>query len=224
MIAAKFLPDEPIVPDFMVSIGAPTKFTAYPPEPATPIQFLPPPPEGYGERLRQNKAVINRAFDDLKIIRERRVLFMAMAMAETNTMSPGERDWTKDGTTDGSINYSVLNINASFANAVGGYSLGMPVSTDMTPLLYEYYIVLMIEILNKAVDKWGVLPTLGFHRGGETTFTSVRPGVMDLADWERGRGYIKTYFASIKTIMLGIERIHSLMNDHRRVNIDVEHI
>jgi len=50
----------------------------------------------YGITLEKNKHALNHAFSKAHVPPMRQGLYMAMAMAETNTMTPGERDVTKD--------------------------------------------------------------------------------------------------------------------------------
>jgi hypothetical protein len=105
--AEKLLPEPKILPPNQVSVYIPTSFTEYSfYRGGPPRKILAAPTTGnHGDRLRTNKQLLKAVFENLRISPDRRIFILAIAIQETQTMSPGERDWTKDCTTNDSANY-----------------------------------------------------------------------------------------------------------------------
>jgi len=158
----------------------------------------------YGAALKGNKHRLLNAFNVRAISAERRALMMAMAMIETNTMSPGERDTTKDTNTDGSANASIFNLSEDMLNQLG-YSGNIHLLDPITSLPD------VVGLINKGINIWGVTRMLNFVRGGRAAFNDgVSYGAVD-------------YRNAVATILKVIDMFPSLMSDDRRVEIYVRH-
>jgi hypothetical protein len=227
-IAAKLLPDEPLVPNFLAPIGPPTGFAKYSAVPGSPltIALVPePPPEGYEARLCANKVRLKSALASLGIQQERQLLITAMAMQETGTMSPLERDWSKDNNSDRSENHSIFNLNTDFIYRVTNVVLPKPLK-DLSSYTGDRELKQFIDIIDKACDKWPIYQMLAFHRGGGSTNDTFAPGFKSArpADWTAGRRAISNYIAAIKTIIVNLEQNDHLRANELRVNIDVPYL
>ena len=158
----------------------------------------------YGNALRRHKERLLKAFDVCAIRDERRALIVAMAMIETNTMSPDERDTTKDKNTDKSANASIFNLSEDMINELG--YVGDIHHLDPLSSLPE-----LVGLINKGVEKWGVTRMLNFVRGGRTAFND-------------GVSYgAAGYRNAVATILKVIDSNSPLMSDDRRVEIYVPH-
>ncbi len=158
----------------------------------------------YGSALRNNKERLLKAFDVCAIREERQVLMMAMAMIETNTMSPSERDTTKDKNTDKSANASIFNLSEDMINELGFVG-------DIHQLDPLESLPTVVGLINKGIDAWGINRMLNFVRGGRTAFND-------------GVSYgAAGYRNAIATILKVIGNSASLMKDDRRVEINVPH-
>jgi hypothetical protein len=218
---------------FAASVQTPTEFTEYSfvdksrnnhvsrNKKTSTVRILADPPGGdFGGRLRANKAILNHVFDDLQIAEERRVVMIAIAMQETNTMSPGERDWTNDHNTDKSANYSIFNLNEDFITQVTGKPPDPRVlpMVDHRALLDLQATKFAVHVINKAMDIWKPLvKVLVFHSGGGTAFNAYSPGAVDPL------GLCKGYHHAIATIATTIEANSGLRSDHQRVAVEVPH-
>jgi hypothetical protein len=159
----------------------------------------------YGAVLRSNKAQLILAFVASKITDERRALMTAMAMIETNTMSPSERDASKDKNTDKSANASIFNLSEDMLNQLG-YTGNIHL-LDPLPALPD-----VVRIIDKGINTWSVTPMLNFVRGGRTAFKDgVSYGVSD-------------YRNAVATILKVFDSDNSLLGDERRVEIYVKHV
>lgn len=183
-----------------------------PPPPAPPQGWtwyskLPPLPQPllYGFTLERNKARLSIAFDRVQLKIERRVLLMAMAMQETNTLSEGERDMGKDDHSDGSRNYSIFNLSEDMIRQVDP-------SRALAPLNLNANLTDVVRVIGGALDKWGVSTTLDFVRGGRDAFN-------DHISWGAPK-----YRRVIATILKQITVSPQLLSDNRRPMIDLEHV
>jgi len=158
----------------------------------------------YGATLKMNKGQLLRAFDARGIRDERRALMVAMAMIETNTMSPSERDATKDKNTDKSANASIFNLSEDMINQLG-YQ-GNIHQLDSLASLPD-----VVGLINKGIDLWTVTRMLNFVRGGSKAFAD-------------GASYgAADYRNAVATILKVIDMFPALMSDDRRVEIPVKH-
>jgi hypothetical protein len=150
------------------------------------------------------KSKKNRILDALKaadLSLPLQKLFLSIAMVETNSFDPQDRDGGKSGD---STNYSQFNINQAFLRYVGFN--GNPNSLNQWSSLNQ-----IVHILKSAVKQLGVNGFLNFHRGGETGFTD-------------GRSYGCHYYRnSIASMMRAMDNNPSLMTDDRRIDIYVKH-
>jgi hypothetical protein len=221
MYAEKLLPEPVVLPPNKVSVYVPENFTAYPfYRGGVPRKILAEPSQGnHGDRLRANKKFLNTVFDNLRISPDRRVFMIAMAMQETQTMSPGERDWTKDCTIDGSANYSMFNINSDFVKFVTGSDPppSLPL-VDNSAYINPGSIEFVVDTINRAIDKLkSATHVLVFHSGGRTAYNAITPTDID------PKHLLKGHADAIKTIMKKIEDDAALKTDNRRVGIVVAH-
>lgn len=130
-------------------------------------------------------------------------LLVAMAMIETNHMCPTERDATKDCNTDGSANVSIFNLSVDLVQCAGFEGDVCCLNDDL---------VQAVQVLAAAMQKWGVLPTLDFVRGGRTGFEDhVSYGCAD-------------YRRTVATVLARIDQDPALMTDDRRVEVDLVHV
>lgn len=159
----------------------------------------------YGKALRANKRQLRSAFDVSRIREERRALMMAMAMIETTTLSPSQRDASKDGRTDGGANASIFNLSEDMLRQLG-YQGDIH---RLDPLSALPNVVLIID---NGVVNWGVTRMLNFVRGGRTAFNDgVSYGAAD-------------YRNAVATVVRNIDRYPSLMWDDRRVEMNVPYM
>jgi hypothetical protein len=130
------------------------------------------------------------------------MLIVAIAMQETTYMKSDERDSGKDGTP--SANLSYLNINLDMAQMLG-YQRGDGGAYLNDPNNLGEAVALLV----KAFRTWGVDRTLNFMRGGRTAFND-------------GSSYgAADYRNSIATIYSRLAQDQSLLNDGRRVEVDL---
>ena len=161
--------------------------------------------QDYGDELRNNKNFLVQVLQGQHASLSDQVLVVAMAMQETNHMSPDERDASKDGTP--SANISVLNLNIDMLRSAGynGNDDGAAMNNQQNLGLPVWYLL-------HAVNIWGLSPTLNFQRGGRTAFEDgVSYGAAD-------------YRNSIATIYNAISNDMSLLTDSRRVVVDLDHV
>ena len=158
----------------------------------------------YGAAIQNNKARLIGAFDVGAIRDERRALMTAMAMIETNTLSPSERDTTKDKNTDKSANASIFNLSEDMINELGFIG-------DIHQLDPLESLPTVVGLINKGIDAWGVTRMLNFVRGGRTAFND-------------GVSYgAAGYRNAVATILKVFGTDSALMSDDRRVEVKVPH-
>jgi len=128
-------------------------------------------------------------------------LFLAIAMLETNTMSPASRDKSKSGASE---NFSLWNMCADEIQYTG---------SQPTPLLNTWAgLNAAVRVLKQAVQKLGVNGFLDFQRGGRTGFENhVSYGCYN-------------YRNAIASMMNVLDKHPSLLTDNRRIDIEVEHV
>ena len=159
----------------------------------------------YGAVLKANKERLHAAFDARGIRDERRALMLAMAMIETNTMSPSERDATKDTRTDKAANASIFNLSEDMINLLG-YQGNIHVLDPLASL------PTVVGLIDNGINMWGVTRMLNFVRGGRTAFND-------------GVSYgVANYRNAVATILKLFDEFPSLMTDDRRVEINVPHV
>ncbi len=159
----------------------------------------------YGDELRSNKNYLVEVLQGQQASLTEQVLVVAMAMQETNHMSPDERDASKDGTP--SANISPLNLNIDMLKMAGYSGNDEGASMNAPQNLGE-----AVWLLLHTVQTWGLGPTLNFQRGGRTAFEDgVSYGAPD-------------YRNAIATIYNVIAGDMSLLEDSRRVVVDLDHV
>lgn len=159
----------------------------------------------YPSVLQANKSRLHQAFNASGTREEWRVLMMAMAMIETRTMAPSERDATKDTRTDGAANASIFNLSEDMLRRLG-YRGSIHILDPLGRLPD------MVRLIALGINRWGIDRMLNFVRGGYTAFNDgVSYGAAD-------------YRNAVATILKVIDIYPSLMFDRRRVEINVPHV
>ena len=155
----------------------------------------------YGESYKVNKGRVMKALDSAGLSLNLKKFFLAIAMLETNTMSPITRDKSKSGY---STNYSLWNIN---------YDLIQYTGSQTESSLNEWSgLTETVHILKQAVERLGVNGFLDFLRGGRTGFMNhVSYGCYD-------------YRNAIASMMKVLDKHPTLLTDSRRINLEVEHV
>lgn len=155
--------------------------------------------------LQSNKSLLHQAFNAAGIREEWRVLMMAMAMIETRTMSPAERDASKDKRTDGAANASVFNLSEDMLRRLG--YRGNIHALDPLANLPQ-----VVRLIAAGIVAWGIDSMLNFVRGGAKAFTDgVSYGAVD-------------YRNAVATTIKVIDIHPSIMFDSRRIEINVPHV
>jgi hypothetical protein len=173
--------------------------------------------KSYGSLLRSNKALLLQAFAASNIPQERRVLMMAMAMIETATLSPSDRDKGKDNLTDGSANASIFNLNEEMLRRLN-YSGNIHLLDPLSALPR------VVTLINDAINNtnWGITPNRGVPASGVTAMLNwVRGGSSTYKDgvsWDAAN-----YRNAVATAVKLISDDPSLMSDDRRIEMIVRH-
>jgi hypothetical protein len=191
-----------IQPYFQTPIPySPTKYTEY----KSPLYKPPPPPFDYGRQLAENKGKLLAAVRGKGLPEEYQFLFMAMAMQETETLSEGERDSTKDQGDADAVNFSIFNLNAFFirqAGATGDYKRLNPHAA-----LPEVVMIILAGIAVLGLER--ALQTI---RGGQTAFINHRA----FGAW--------AYPPALKSSILVMDGMPSLLYDRHRVACNLPHV
>jgi hypothetical protein len=133
-----------------------------------------------------------------------RVLLLAMAMLEINTLDINEHDTSKDGNTDGSANVSIFNLNMDMITL-----LGYKENTEF--LNHPKNLSTIVGILHNAFETWGIDKTLNFIRGGHSGFNDgISGGCVD-------------YRNTITTIYYANQSDLTFLYDSCRVNLYLAH-
>jgi hypothetical protein len=159
----------------------------------------------YGDSLKDSKQALLAALRDAGATAAEQSLVMAIAMQETTLMTIGEIDRSKDNTP--AANVSILNINIDMLQ-----QLGYSAKDFGSPLNEPSELVVAVSYMIKGFRTWSVPRTLNFHRGGRTAFND-------------GSSFgASEYRNSIATIYAQIRKDPSLLEDGRRVEVDVPHV
>jgi hypothetical protein len=150
----------------------------------------------YGDALRTNKRLLKAALVAAQASPAETALIVAIAMQESTYMSSKEIDRSKDGTS--SANVSILNLNYDMLVQLGypNKDFGVPLNEPAALKDAALYLV----------------RTLNFHRGGRTAFND-------------GQSFgAAEYRNSIATIYAQIAKDPTLLDDGRRIEVDVPHV
>jgi hypothetical protein len=159
----------------------------------------------YGEKLRSNKRSLLKALSEVGASAEETALIVAVAMQETTYMSTSEIDRSKDNTP--AANISILNINYDMVQQLGYAESDFGVQLNDPNKLGT-----AASFLLKGFKIWTAVRTLNFHRGGRTAFKDgVSFGAVE-------------YRNSIATIYAQIAKDPTLLEDGRRIEVDVPHV
>lgn len=159
----------------------------------------------YGEQLRKNKKVLYEACLAKGIPVSMYALFLAMGMIETTHLTSEQRDTSKDMCAKGSANVSLFNLNIDMVKRLGFQG-------DMNTLNNVYNLPSVVDILQKGLKQWKVVPLLNYIRGGYTAFKD-------------GQSYdVWNYRNTVATILKVFDMEPSLLYDDRRVEIYLKHV
>jgi hypothetical protein len=160
----------------------------------------------YGPELKANKEQLQRVFEVCGIPDEDRALMVAMAMIETKTMSPSERDASKDKKPDKSANVSIFNLNEDMLR-----ELHYP-NKDIHQLDLLSSLPTVVVLIERGIRAWNVVRMLNFVRGGRKAF---------IDGWSFG---VDGYRDAVATILRLFDEDPALVTDDRRVEINVPHV
>ena len=170
--------------------------------PHTPASF-PYSVTSYGPTLAHNKAALMAACHAVGADANMCALALALAMVETTTLSPWDRDTSKDGTP--SENVSLLNWSTSLVRALG-------YQHDPRTLNDPAQMGTLIQLMMTGVHMWGVVPLLNFIRGGETGFhDGVSYGCLD-------------YQNTVATILRVMDMHSDIFVSDQRINVQLYHV
>jgi hypothetical protein len=167
---------------------------------------------GYYQNLPQRKAFFLNVFKHCGISRERQALMLSMALIEASALSEKQIDHGKDDKKDFSFNVSLFNLNGDMLQQLGFRSQvkdSKALRDFAEPLNKDGYLWMAVGFLNKAFDKWGVIKTLYFVRGGRDTFVD---GESFLAE---------RYMQAVATSLRLMDEDPKWLVDDRRYNMDV---
>ena len=159
------------------------------------------PLKSYGSKYKANKAKVMSALKKAGFSKAQQVLFLAIAMLETNTMDPAQRDTGKTGA---STNYSLWNVCRDMIEYAGKKA-----TADLNTWKG---VNKMAALLRALLKKYGVNPFLNFLRGGRDGFrTTTAYGCVG-------------YRNAIASMVRIIDQNPSLLTDDRRIDMSEEHV
>jgi hypothetical protein len=156
-----------------------------------------------------------RTFERAGIREERRALMLAMAQIEAYLLEPKQIDHSKDDFPDKSENVSVFNLNEDMLIELG-YRLDASANEKkyrelIRELNNDGALPMVVGLLNQAFDKWGVVKTLCFVRGGRKAFKD-------------GKSYdAHNYLKAVATSLRLMDEDPGWLVDDRRIEMTVVH-
>src|ERR1700733_9794950 len=123
-----------------------------------------------GKVLENRKAFVMGVFERCGIREERRGLMLAMAMIENELLVSEKIDHSKDNFADKSANTSIFNLNEDMLRELGYKSYEADYGKVIRELNDDGALPTVVGLLNQAFDKWTVVKTLHWLRGGYSTF------------------------------------------------------
>jgi hypothetical protein len=173
-----------------------------------PLYKLPAPPSfgNYGLLLAENKAKLLKAMRACGLSQENQFLLMAMAMQESETLSEGERDSTKDKGDALAVNFSIFNLSGFFLKMAG--TTGDYKRLNSHAALNEVVGIIMANI--KAMGRMRALRTI---RGGATAYL-IDPTAYGA--W--------AYPPALKRSISVMDGTPALMYNHQRVACNLPHV
>jgi hypothetical protein len=160
------------------------------------------PLKSYGAQYQTNKRRVVAALRAGGFNEPMVKLMLAIAMLETNTMDPDQRDTGKTGD---STNYSLWNVNRDMLSRLP--------SAPATEILNQWSgLAKVVQFLKEAVNKFGLNGFLNFHRGGSTGYADgVSYGCQD-------------YRNAMASMVRILDNNADLMDDSRRIDMVVGHV
>lgn len=157
----------------------------------------------YGPKLQANKALLTAACcgKHTCIL----PLLLAMAMLETTTLCVDDRDCSKDGTLDGSVNCSMFNLSEDLLRYIG-------YKGRVQDLNLVSNLPVVVAQMHAGITKVGVERFLNYVRGGRSAF-------IDGSSYGAG-----DYRSTIATMLSVFDKLPSLLMDDRRVDINLVHV
>jgi len=202
-MADKLFPDVLPYPETPIPYS-PSGYTDY----KDPLYKLPPPPSfgNYALLLAENKAKLLTAMRAKGLPQKDQFLLMAMAMQETETMSEGERDSTKDKGEALSVNFSIFNLSAFFIKMAG-------TSGDYKRLNSHAALMDVVGIIMANIKAMGQMRALRTIRGGATAYL-IDPTAYGA--W--------AYPPALKRSISIMDGTPALLYNHQRVACNLPHV
>jgi hypothetical protein len=170
---------------------------------------------GNYQNLSLRKAFFVNVFKNCGISRERQALMLSMALIENATLDEKKIDHSKDDKNDFSFNVSLFNLNGDMLQQLGFRSQikdAKALREFAEPLNKYGNLWMAVGFLNKAFDKWGVIRTLYFIRGGRDAFVD-------------GESYLpEPYMQAVATSLRLMDEDPKWLADDRRYNMVVPHV
>ncbi len=138
---------------------------------------------------------------------------IAVGMQETNSFSANERDKSKDGTTDGSRNFSAYNMNGAMLKDLGVSPQQMEALNDPKNQGQAS------QVLLQAYHKYGEDGVLAWHRGGGSAYDGyVKSGYKDMTKGSvSDPKWYQSYYNSVYSAQNAINGNNKLLTDNSRV-------
>lgn len=178
--------------------------------------------KSYGKSLMRNKNALLQGLKEAGANPALTNVVMGVAMQETNEMRVGQRDSSKDNKTDGSKNYSPLNINEDmirriYGDKADGVLSVMNGNDDAASLKAA------ARFFKDATQRWGIDKTLVFLRSGSGAFNNYNPDEGYKPGYLESDKTTREYFDHVARIVKNLQNDPKLLRDGRRVEIDTTH-
>jgi hypothetical protein len=202
-IAETLFPDVLPYPETPIPYS-PSGYTDY----KNPLYKLPPPPSfgNYALLLAENKAKLLKAMRARGLRQEDQFLLMAMAMQESETLSEGERDSTKDKDDALSVNFSIFNLVGFFLRMAGA-------TGDYKRLNSHAALPEVVGIIMANIKAMGLMRALQTIRGGGTAYL-IDPTAYGA--W--------AYPPALKRTISIMDGTPALLHNHQRVACNLPHV
>jgi len=175
----------------------------------------------YGPELAHNKKEILASLDAAGATPDEKKMVLSMFMVETTNMQPGGRDASKDNNTNGSKNFSSLNMNESMlAGGFGNKKDGVKTYKSGVDLNDPANIGQAAVACLEGMRQHGAGAWLAGQRGGGPAATRHAEGGTAVTG-EKDKAMFENFYSSVLTGMEAMKKDPSLMTDSRRVEPEV---
>lgn len=174
--------------------------------------------KSYGPELAANKQKILDGLDNASppATDKEKALVMSMFMQETTHMTAAEGDRSKDANSNGSANFSALNMNTDMMKRVSTFDPAVNLNDDAN-------IGKAASLCLDGLREKGTMSWIAGHRGGgpasdrqDATGSAATPGDANSAD------YFKQYYDSVATDYQAILKDPTLLKNDMRVENDAK--